>query len=180
MYSSPRREKTRCWETSFRSLFTGQTSYLLGLSGSQSLDSYRVETQSRLGSNQSLILTGYETNHDDLRYKRKCTVSTPSSKKCGHLWKRASGPHRVQGKSRRRRQDQRSSTPQDKDSIDKTTRMVIDTVDESDDNRLTNLDHPLQGERRQDVGRRHSDLYSPVKPVIYSDLVVLSHWTVIE
>ena len=32
---TPRREKTRHWETAFRSLFTGRTSYLLGLSGSQ-------------------------------------------------------------------------------------------------------------------------------------------------
>jgi hypothetical protein len=40
----PRREKTRQLETSFRSSFTGQTSYLLGLSGPQPLDSYRVET----------------------------------------------------------------------------------------------------------------------------------------
>ncbi len=39
-----RREKTRRWETSFRSLFTGQNSYLLGLSGPQPLDSYRLET----------------------------------------------------------------------------------------------------------------------------------------
>ena len=44
-------------ETSFRSLFTGQTSYLLGLSGPHPLDSYRVETQSRLGVNQTLSLT---------------------------------------------------------------------------------------------------------------------------
>ena len=56
MYFPPRREKTRRWETSFISLFTSQTSYLLGLSGPQELDSYRIETQNRLGANQVLIL----------------------------------------------------------------------------------------------------------------------------
>ncbi len=53
----------KIWETSFRSLFTGQTSYLLGLSGPQSLDSYRVETESRLGSNQALSLTKSTTSN---------------------------------------------------------------------------------------------------------------------
>ena len=67
-------------------------------------------------------------------------MSTPSRKKCGHLRKRASRPRRVQGKPRRRRQDQRSSTPHGKDSIDKTTRTVIDTVGEADDKRLISLD----------------------------------------
>ncbi len=38
----------------------------------------------------------------------------------------------------------------------------------------------IEGERRQDEVRRHSDLYSRVEPVIYSDFVVLSHLTVIE
>ena len=52
-----RGEKTRRCEASFRSLFTGQTTYLLGLSGSQPLDSYRVETQNRLRVNQTLSLT---------------------------------------------------------------------------------------------------------------------------
>jgi hypothetical protein len=44
-----------------------------------SLDSYRLETQSRLGVNQTLSLgqvTSYEPNHDELCYKRKCTVIT--------------------------------------------------------------------------------------------------------
>jgi hypothetical protein len=57
---TPRREKTsltRYWETSFRSLFTSRTSYLLGLSGPQSLYSYRLETESRLGTNQTLSLS---------------------------------------------------------------------------------------------------------------------------
>ena len=35
---------------------------------------------------------------------------------------------------------QRSSTTQGKDNIDKTTRTVIDTVQEADDKRLTRLD----------------------------------------
>ncbi len=52
----PRREKTRHWETSFRSLFTGQTSYLLGLTGPHQLDSYRVETHTRLGVNLRCVL----------------------------------------------------------------------------------------------------------------------------
>ncbi len=39
---------------------------------------------------------------------------------------------------------------------------------------------PLQGERRQDDERRHSDLYSRVNPVIYPNLVVLIHLTVAE
>jgi hypothetical protein len=39
----------------------------------------------------------------------------------------------------RRRQDRRSSTPQDKDNIDKTTRTAIDTVDEADDKGLTSF-----------------------------------------
>ena len=43
-------------QTSFRSLFTGQTSYLLGLTGPHSLDSSREETQNRLGANQALSL----------------------------------------------------------------------------------------------------------------------------
>jgi hypothetical protein len=65
MYSPPppRREKTRRWETLLRSLFTGQTSYLLGLNlrlnGPHPLDSYRVETQNRLRVNQTLILVLY-------------------------------------------------------------------------------------------------------------------------
>ena len=52
-----RRKTTRRWEASFKSLFTGRISYLLGLSGPQLLDSYRLETQSRLGVNQALSLT---------------------------------------------------------------------------------------------------------------------------
>ena len=72
--------------------------------------------------------------------RTKAQVSAPSRKKCEHLRKRASRPRRVQGKPRRRRQDQRSSTSQGKDNIDKTTRMVIDTVDEADDKWLTSLD----------------------------------------
>ncbi len=51
-------------------------------------------------------------------------------------WRSASRPRRVQGKPRRRRQDQRSSTSQGKDSIDQTTRTVIDTVGETDDKRI--------------------------------------------
>ena len=43
-------------------------------------------------------------------------------KKCGQLRKRTSRPHRVQGKPKRRQQDQRSFTTQGKDIIDKTTR----------------------------------------------------------
>ncbi len=35
----------RRWETSFRSLYIGRTSYLLGPSGAQPLDSYRVSTR---------------------------------------------------------------------------------------------------------------------------------------
>ena len=103
------------------------------------LDSCRVETQNRLRTYQVLSLVGYEPNHDELRYERKRQVSTPSRKKCGHLRKRASRPRRVRGKPTRRRQDRRSSTPQGKDSIDKTTRTVIDTVDEADDKGLTSL-----------------------------------------
>jgi hypothetical protein len=56
VYSSPRREKTRRWETSFRSLFTGQSSYLSELSGPQTLDGCRAETQNRLRTNQVLSL----------------------------------------------------------------------------------------------------------------------------
>jgi hypothetical protein len=43
-----RREETRRWETSFRPLFTGQNSYLLGPILSAG---YRVETWSELGGN---------------------------------------------------------------------------------------------------------------------------------
>jgi hypothetical protein len=43
-----------------------------GLSGPQSLDSYRLETCSRLRVKQTLSLTGYEPNHDKLQYQRKC------------------------------------------------------------------------------------------------------------
>ena len=62
---------------SLDSFIENRTSYLLGLSGPQTLDSYRLETQTRLGANQTLSLTGYEPNHDELRNKRKCTVNTP-------------------------------------------------------------------------------------------------------
>jgi hypothetical protein len=72
---------------SFRSLFTGQPSYLPELSDPQTLDSCRVETQNRLREYQTLSLVGYESNHDKLRYERKRQVSTPSRKKCGHLWR---------------------------------------------------------------------------------------------
>jgi hypothetical protein len=58
VYSPPRREKTRRWETSFRSLFTGQPSYLPELSGPQTLDSCRVKTQNRLREHQTLSLVG--------------------------------------------------------------------------------------------------------------------------
>ena len=44
----------------------------------RTLDSCRVETQNRLRANQALSLVGYEPNHDELCYKRKCTVRTPS------------------------------------------------------------------------------------------------------
>ena len=47
VYSPPRREKTRRWETSFRSLFTGQPSYLPELSGPQPLEDGPAETQNR-------------------------------------------------------------------------------------------------------------------------------------
>ena len=67
-------------------------------------------------------------------------MSTPSRKKCGHLWKRVSSPRRVQNKPKRHRQDQRSSTSQGKDDIDKTTTMGIDTVKKTDDKRLAKLD----------------------------------------
>jgi hypothetical protein len=52
-------------------------SHLFGLSGPQPLDSYRLETSSRLRANQALSLAGFEPNHDELRYQRKREVSTP-------------------------------------------------------------------------------------------------------
>ena len=55
----------------------GQNTYLLGLSGPQTLDGYRLETRSRLEVNQSLSLTGYDPNHDELWNKQNCTVITP-------------------------------------------------------------------------------------------------------
>ena len=152
---------------SLDSLIENQPSYLLGLSGSQPLDSYRVETQNRLGASQSLSLTGYEPNHDELRYKRKCTVSTPSRKKCGHLRKRASRSHRVQDKPKRHRQDQRSSTSQGKDGIDKTTTVGIDTVEKADDKRLASLDQwSWCGDQRTPLGtyrRKTTVLQSSVR-----------------
>jgi len=39
---------------------------------------------------------------------------------------------------------------------------------------------PLQGERRQDDERRHSDLYSRVNPVFCPNLVVLSHLKMVD
>ncbi len=137
VYSPPRREKTRRWETSFRSLFTGQPSYLPELSGPQPLEDGRAETQNRLRAHQALSLVGYEPNHDELRYERKRHVSTPSRKKCGHPAEERE-PHR-EFKASRRRQDRRSSTPQGKDSIEKTTRTVIDTVEEADDRRYASV-----------------------------------------
>ena len=44
--------------------------------------------------------------------------------------------------------------------------------------KITITSHKWSG--RQDDERRHSDLYSRVEPVIYSDLVGLNHLTVIE
>ena len=105
-------------------------------------------TQNRLGTNQALSLVGYESNHDDLRYERKQQVSTPLRKKYGHLWKRGSRSLRVQGKPTRRRQDRRSSTSQGKDIIDKTTRTVIDTVDEIDVKQLTSLNQWIGCKKR--------------------------------
>jgi len=46
-------------------------------------------------------------------------------------------------KASRRRQDRRSSTSQGKDSIEKTTRTVIDTVEEGDDRHLS-CSHPSE------------------------------------
>jgi len=79
----------------------------------------QLETPSGLGANdQALSPAGYEPNHDKLRYDQKCQVSTPSRKerqvstpsrkKCGHLRRKESleASQRVQGKPRRRRQDQ--------------------------------------------------------------------------
>ena len=45
-------------------------------------------------------LVGYESNHDKLRYERKRQASTPSRKKCGHLWRKESleVSRRVQGR----------------------------------------------------------------------------------
>ena len=77
-------------EKSFRSLFTGQPSYLPELSGPQSLEDGRAETQNRLQTHQALCLVGYEPNHDELRCERKQQVSTPSRKKCGHLRRKES------------------------------------------------------------------------------------------
>ena len=45
-------------------------------------------------------------------------------------------------KASRRWQDRRSSTPQGKDSIEKTTRTVIDTVEEADDRRYASVLQP--------------------------------------
>ena len=149
------------------SFIENQTSYLLGLSGAQPLDSYRVETQNRLGANQALSLGGYEPNHDELRYERKRQVSTPSRKKCGHLWKRVSRSRRVQGKPKRHRQDQRSSTSQGKDGIDKTTTVGIDTVEKADDKRLARLDQwSWCGDQRTPLGtyrRKTTVLQSSVR-----------------
>ena len=69
----------------------------------------QLETPSGLGANdQALSPAGYEPNHDKLRYEQKRQVSTPSRKKCGHLRRKESleASQRVQGKPRRRRQDQ--------------------------------------------------------------------------
>ena len=49
------------FQTSLDTFIEDQNSHLLGLSGSQPLDSYRLETQIRLGENQTLSLTGYES-----------------------------------------------------------------------------------------------------------------------
>ena len=46
--------------------------------------------QNRLRVNQSLSLVGYEPNHDELCVERKGQLSTPSRKKCGHLWRKES------------------------------------------------------------------------------------------
>jgi hypothetical protein len=46
-------------------------SYLFGLSGPQSLDSYRLETSSRLRVNQALSPAGYDPNHDELWKEKK-------------------------------------------------------------------------------------------------------------
>ena len=72
------------WDT----FIEDQDSHLLGFSGSQSYDSYRLETQNRLGANQSLCLTGYEPKirqtgqqkYDKLRNELYCTVSTPEGR----------------------------------------------------------------------------------------------------
>jgi len=86
---------------------------------------------------QALSLVGYEPNHDELCYERKRHVSTPPRKKCGHPAEERE-PRR-EFKASRRRQDRRSSTPQGKDSIEKTTRTVIDTVEEADDSRCVSV-----------------------------------------
>ncbi len=57
--SPPRRVNTRQWETSFRSLFTGQPSYLPEISDPQTLDSCRVETKNRLREHQALSLVSW-------------------------------------------------------------------------------------------------------------------------
>ena len=75
-------------QASLDTFIEDQDSHLLGFSGSQPYDSYRLETQSRLGANQALSLTGYEPKirqtaqqkYYKLRNELYCTVSTPEGR----------------------------------------------------------------------------------------------------
>jgi hypothetical protein len=93
VYSPPRREKTRLWETSFRSLFTGQPSYLPEISDPQTLDSCRVETQNRLREHEDLSLRGirrggFLTSSKEVKRSHFDHRSKQVPGHCEHFWKR--------------------------------------------------------------------------------------------
>jgi hypothetical protein len=149
------------------SLFTGQT---------QTLDSYRVEMQNRLRVNQSLSLVGYEPNHDELCVERKGQLSTPSRKKCGHLWRKES----LENSQSSRQAETTSTRPEVIDD----TRQRRHRQDHEDGHRYCggNRRHVIDKLGPVDLVRRptHSTGYVPteyIRPATIHQKSTFSHWS---
>jgi hypothetical protein len=141
----PRREKTRRWETSFRSLFTGQPSYLPEISDPQNtwqLPSRDAKQTTSAPSPQSGRLWA-KSRQTALRTK------APSEHSFQKEVRTSAEEREPWGLAESSRQAEATSTGPEvidatrgKDSIDKTTRTVNDTVQEADDRRYASVLQP--------------------------------------
>jgi hypothetical protein len=101
-WSSRTVRKKYAYEFHWIPLLRTKNSYLLGLSGPQPLDSYRLETWIRPGVNSNPSPVGYQPHHDELYYERKRLVSAPSTEE-----RETRGLAEFKTSRRRRRQDQK-------------------------------------------------------------------------